>query len=190
MPLAGAFCESFAWRLLYYSFGTFGVLSTSLFFALYREDPKKHRLVSARELRAILTGKEGQVVRGPVPYKEICKDPCMQSVLLSSLGGNTGFFIFLHFGPTFMNKAIGIDVADTGFATALPYALAVALKFVAGPLFDVSTFISEKNRLIMFSSLSQGVMGFCFFVISQKIKGVKKCLWAHLACVWPNLHAL
>ncbi|VDM54299.1 unnamed protein product [Angiostrongylus costaricensis] len=178
MPLAGAFCGSFSWRSLYYSFGMFGVLSTALFFLLYREDPKKHRFVSARELKAISTGKEGQVVRGPVPYKEICKDPCIQSVILSSLGGNTGFFIFLHFGPTFMNKvrAMGIDVADTGFATALPYALAVALKFVAGPLFDISTFISEKNRLIMFSSLSQGVMGFCFFVISQVKPGKVKLI--------------
>ncbi|KAK6019779.1 hypothetical protein OSTOST_14576 [Ostertagia ostertagi] len=103
----------------------------------------------------------------PVPYKEICLDRTMQAVLLTTFGGNTAFFIFLHYGPTFINKALGFDISETGFATALPYALCVVLKFLAGPLFDHSTFISEKYRMIMFASLSQGVMVICFLVLSQ-----------------------
>ncbi|VDO40152.1 unnamed protein product [Heligmosomoides polygyrus] len=60
-----------------------------------------------------------------------------------------------------------MDISDTGLATAAPYAVCLALKFVAGPLFDALTFISEKNRMIMFASLSQGVVMLGFLVLSQ-----------------------
>ncbi|KAK6046967.1 hypothetical protein COOONC_15528, partial [Cooperia oncophora] len=124
-------------------------------------------LVSPREASAISHGREGQSIREPVPYKEICLDRCMQAVLLTTFGGNTAFFIFLHYGPTFINQALGLDITETGFATALPYALCLILKFIAGPIFDHTTSISEKNRMIMFASLSQGVMMMGFFVLSQ-----------------------
>uniref|UniRef100_A0A0K0D879 MFS domain-containing protein n=1 Tax=Angiostrongylus cantonensis TaxID=6313 RepID=A0A0K0D879_ANGCA len=42
MPVACVFCEPFDWRTLYYSFGMFGVISTAVFFFLFRDDPKKH----------------------------------------------------------------------------------------------------------------------------------------------------
>uniref|UniRef100_A0A158PCI1 MFS domain-containing protein n=1 Tax=Angiostrongylus cantonensis TaxID=6313 RepID=A0A158PCI1_ANGCA len=124
-------------------------------------------MVSAKEVRAITTGKEGVQVRGEVPYIEICKDPCMHAVLLLAIGGLAAFYIFTYFGPTFMNKVMGVHVANTGFLTALPQALGIALKFILGPIFDISTFISERTRLLIFAFLTQGVTAFCLFVISQ-----------------------
>ncbi|ETN70326.1 hypothetical protein NECAME_14855 [Necator americanus] len=91
----------------------------------------------------------------------------MQSVLLTTFSGNIAFFTFLHFGPTFMNMTLGFDITETGYATALPYAIAMVLKFIAGPLFDFSTYIPEKYRMIMFALISQGVMAICFCVLSQ-----------------------
>ncbi|WKX99015.1 hypothetical protein Q1695_014130 [Nippostrongylus brasiliensis] len=169
LPLASAYCESsLGWRSLYYTLGGVVLVAVAAFLFLYRDDPRKHWMVSEKELSAIAKGKDSQSsVREPVPYKEICMDRCILSVLLTTFGGNMAFFIFLHYGPTIINKAFGFNVAETGFATALPYALCLLLKFVAGPLFDLSTFISERNRMIMFASLSQGVMMLCFFALSQ-----------------------
>ncbi|VDL73851.1 unnamed protein product [Nippostrongylus brasiliensis] len=144
LPLASAYCESsLGWRSLYYTLGGVVLVAVAAFLFLYRDDPRKHWMVSEKELSAIAKGKDSQSsVREPVPYKEICMDRCILS-------------------------AFGFNVAETGFATALPYALCLLLKFVAGPLFDLSTFISERNRMIMFASLSQGVMMLCFFALSQ-----------------------
>ncbi|KAJ1347674.1 hypothetical protein KIN20_002801 [Parelaphostrongylus tenuis] len=167
MPVAGVFCESLGWRPLYYLFGTIGLLSTAAFFYLYRDDPRKHRMVSAKELKAITAGKEGQQERGPVPYMKICKDPCIQAVLLFSLSSIAIYFIFVFFGPTFMNKALGVEIANTGYLNALPQALAIALKLIMGPIFDISTFLSMKNRLRVFALLTQGVAAVCLFVVSQ-----------------------
>ncbi|KAK6740900.1 hypothetical protein RB195_009010 [Necator americanus] len=168
LPLGSVFCESsFGWRYLYYTFGAAGFVFSASFFLFYEDDPKKHRMVSPRELTAITLGKEQQSVSEKVPYKKICTDQCMQSVLLTTFSGNIAFFTFLHFGPTFMNMTLGFDITETGYATALPYAIAMVLKFIAGPLFDFSTYIPEKYRMIMFASISQGVMAICFCVLSQ-----------------------
>ncbi|VDM76407.1 unnamed protein product, partial [Strongylus vulgaris] len=169
LPVAGAFCESsLGWRYLYYTFGAIGLLLSLMFFIFYKDDPRKHRMVSSKELSTITLGKDDvPSTKEPVPYKAILKDHCMQAVLLTTFSGNTAFFIFLQFGPTFMNMALNFDVTETGFVTALPYALCLVLKFVAGPLFDLATFIPEKYRMIMFASISQGFMSICFCILSQ-----------------------
>ena len=63
-------------------------------------------------------------------------------------------------------QALGLDVGSTGFATALPYILAAGIKFIAGPLYDKSSFLSEKTRILLFSVASQGIMVICFFILS------------------------
>ena len=50
----------------------------------------------------------------------------------------------IYYGPTYLNKVLGLDVKATGFATSLPYILAIGVKFVAGPLSDYATCLSEK----------------------------------------------
>ncbi|KAK6740896.1 hypothetical protein RB195_009008 [Necator americanus] len=168
MPLASAFCESaLGWRYLYYTLGAAGVLFSTTFFLFYEDNPKNHRMVSPKELSAITFGKEEQTKKEKVPYKKMCTDRCMQAVLLTAFSGNTAFFVFLQFGPTYMNMALGFDITETGYATAFPYVLCVLMKVIAGPLFDISTFIPEKYRMIMFASISQGAMAVCFCVLSQ-----------------------
>ena len=63
-------------------------------------------------------------------------------------------------------QALGLDVRSTGLATALPYILAVGVKFVAGPLYDKSSFLSERTRILLFSVASQGIMIICFLLLS------------------------
>ncbi|KAJ1347758.1 hypothetical protein KIN20_002907 [Parelaphostrongylus tenuis] len=168
IPLATMLCQSLGWRSLYYFFGIFGILSTAAFFFMFRDDPRKHWMVSDKELKAITAGKEGPTVREPVPYTKICSDPCMHASLLLAIGGFAGLLVISVYGPTFINKALGIQLTNTGLLTALPHALAMVLKLLVGPLFDISTFISEKNRLIILVFLTQGITAFCLFVISQK----------------------
>ncbi|KAJ1347759.1 hypothetical protein KIN20_002909 [Parelaphostrongylus tenuis] len=124
-------------------------------------------MVSAKELKAITAGKGGKKGQEAIPYMKMYKDPSMHAVLLLAIGGFAGVFIFEYFGPTFLNKVMGVQLASTGFLTALPHALSMALKFLIGPIFDVSTFISERNRLLMLAFLTQGVTAICLFTISQ-----------------------
>uniref|UniRef100_A0A158PLW6 MFS domain-containing protein n=1 Tax=Angiostrongylus costaricensis TaxID=334426 RepID=A0A158PLW6_ANGCS len=176
LPLAGVFCELLGWRSLYCLLGIFGFLSTVLL-----------RVVSAKELRVIRTGKEGVQVRGPVPYMAICKDPRIHAILLLAIGVAVLYTI----------QVMGIHVANTGVLTALPQALGIALKLILGPVFDISTFISERSRLLILAFLTQGNPGevltqvaycaLCAFIGSNAVGGLKCVARQHvhfvLVCV-------
>ena len=65
-----------------------------------------------------------------------------------------------------MFQALGLDVRSTGLVTALPYILASGTKFIAGPLYDKSNFLSEKTRILIFAVATQYLMVICFLTLS------------------------
>uniref|UniRef100_A0A1I7W8V3 MFS domain-containing protein n=1 Tax=Heterorhabditis bacteriophora TaxID=37862 RepID=A0A1I7W8V3_HETBA len=77
---------------------------------------------------------------------------------------------------------LGYDVTSTGFATALPYILAAATKFVVGPISDRAICISDKSRLVFFAALSQGVMGIGFMVLAL-VKTPELAQIAYTICI-------
>ncbi|PAV82117.1 hypothetical protein WR25_12574 isoform B [Diploscapter pachys] len=157
MPLAAFACESpFGWRLLYYMQAGISLVCHIFFFFFFRDMPELHRHVSDKELRKISTGRAPTAERTSVPYKEMCKDPCVIGIWLSVIGSNVGFFFSLYYGPTYMANVLGLNVKSTALATALPYIIAACLKFVVGPISDRLTLLSNKTRCIIFAAISQG----------------------------------
>lgn len=170
MPVAGAFCvSSIGWRGVFFLQAALTFVLFTLFYFFYEDEPAMHRKVSTKELSRIEKGKENEAnggKGGSVPYLAICTSPAVLGVWLSSIGGNLGFQIFLQFGPIYLNKVLNFAVASTGFATALPYILSATLKAFTGPLSDHSTCLSEKARIILFASISQGFMAVCYLVMA------------------------
>lgn len=70
------------------------------------------------------------------------------------------------YGPTYLNKVLQLDVKDTGFANAIPYIMATAVKFTAGPLSDKLTRIPDTWKMIFFAAVSQLGMAMGFFVMA------------------------
>ncbi|CAI4227184.1 unnamed protein product [Auanema sp. JU1783] len=167
MSTAGMLCESsYGWPVLYYVFGVLTILFHIIFLVFFRDHPKLHRNVSSKELSKITKDKPEFIKKQTVPYGAICTSKVIISVWLSSIGGFLGFTVFLYYGPTYMNKVIGLDVKSTGFATAFPYVVGAVVKFVSGPLSDNATCFSEKSRLLFFAVVSQGFMASCFIIIA------------------------
>ncbi|CAB3397534.1 unnamed protein product [Caenorhabditis bovis] len=169
MPVSGLLCESsFGWRSTYYIFGAFTMVFYCLFFLFYLDSPKSHRNVSTAELQHIEYNKTIPE-RETVPYLKICKDPTVLAAWLCEVGGNTGFYILVLYGPTYINKVLHFDVRGTGFATALPFLIAVVVKFITGPISDRSTCVSEKARCCIFTLLSQFGLaaGFCVMSLTS-----------------------
>ncbi|CAD6190858.1 unnamed protein product [Caenorhabditis auriculariae] len=166
MPLAGVLCESsLGWRALYYFLGTFTLLSQIVFFFFYQDQPGLHRNVSHKEVRKISIGKAPTTKTG-VPYKAMCQNKVVLGIWLSAIGGNLGFMMLLQYGPTYLNKVLQLDVRETGFATALPFVLAALVKFVAGPVSDNAVCVSERVRVIMFATASQGALAVGYVVMA------------------------
>ncbi|VDL80855.1 unnamed protein product [Nippostrongylus brasiliensis] len=73
----------------------------------------------------------------------------------SSLGWRAVFYL----------QVLRYDVTSTGFAAAVPYVMAAAVKFMLGPISDRATCISDRWRLIFFAVISQGVMAIAFLAL-------------------------
>ena len=83
-------------------------------------------------------------------------DVVVWGILISNLGATFGNQIFNQLGPQYLSKALGMHPKNAGFAAALPFLLAAAIKMLAGPISDkIGKRLSERTRVILFTSISQ-----------------------------------
>lgn len=182
MPLAGALCESkWGWGSLYYLLGSLSSIAFYLFYWFYRDSPRSQKNVSIKELVKIEEGKliKGEknavktkeklktqrLAREKPPYNAMITDLTVWGILAANVGATFGNQIFWQFGPVYLHKALGMSIEKTGFAAALPYMLSGVMKLVAGPLSDRMSCVSQKFRIILFSSLSQYIGSFAFLML-------------------------
>ncbi|KAI1713866.1 major facilitator superfamily domain-containing protein [Ditylenchus destructor] len=171
---AGFLCESsWGWQSLYYIQGVITLISFALWYGIFRDSPRDHGWVKKCELCKIERGREKQLKedyesshKQKVPYKRILMDKSIWAIFSTWFGGSLGFYIFYVYGPTYMNKVLGFSIQSTGFATAIPYVGGCLSKMIAGPLSDRLTFVSEKTRVIIFATLSQGSVAACIIGIA------------------------
>ncbi|VDM42982.1 unnamed protein product [Toxocara canis] len=169
MPISGALCVScLGWPAAYYLHGILTLASFIIFFIFFRDSPRLHRNVSAKELSKIELGKAVMFgKRFPsVPYKAIVGTLSIWGVWIASIGGAFGFQIFFQYGPFYLNKVLHFEVENTGFATALPHLLSCIVKVCSGPFSDRASCVSETTRVKLFTTVSQGVMAACFVFLA------------------------
>uniref|UniRef100_A0AC35GNB5 Major facilitator superfamily (MFS) profile domain-containing protein n=1 Tax=Panagrolaimus sp. PS1159 TaxID=55785 RepID=A0AC35GNB5_9BILA len=173
MPVSGLLCAStYSWPSVYYLQGGITLFSFIIFYYFYRDSPQIHKHVSQKELIKITSGKclviytNGKKQRQPVPYWKILKDISVWGIFISCFGGTFGFQILSQYGPTYLNKVLGFDLAKTGFAAAFPFILSICFKLIAAPFSDRFTLISQKARIIMFNSMAQFPMSICLILLA------------------------
>ncbi|KAL7071367.1 hypothetical protein ACQ4LE_009107 [Meloidogyne hapla] len=175
MPLAAALCssETFGWQSIYYLLGVLSFFGFAIFFYFFRDTPREQKFVSVRELEIIEKGKiieKSQKREGSqkerIPYKAIFLDPVFWAITTSNATANMAFQVFWQYGPLYLNKVLGIEVAETGIAAALPYILSTFVKLIAAQISDKFNCVSEKCKVILFASVSQYVMCCCFLAMA------------------------
>nr|CAD2157480.1 unnamed protein product [Meloidogyne enterolobii] len=168
MPIAGELCEStFGWTAVYHIFGSVSIFFFILFCLFFRDSPNEHFLTTELERRLIGDGKkqifEADKNSGNVPYLRMLTDIVVWGILISNFGATFGNQIFNQLGPQYLSKALGMHPKNAGFAAALPFLLAAAIKIMAGPISDkIGKRLSERTRVILFTSISQYFMALLF----------------------------
>ncbi|KAI1715810.1 major facilitator superfamily domain-containing protein [Ditylenchus destructor] len=168
MPTAAGLCESqWGWSMVYYFQGSLTLIVVVLFFIFFRDSPREHPLVNQKELAKIekdkeVILKERSEKRETVPYRAIFTDYMVWIAWLGFFGDELGYQIFQQYGPLFLNKALGMNIREIGFAAALPYIISIATKLIAGPISDRMMCVSDRTRINIFAVISQAGCIFCY----------------------------
>ena len=158
MPLAGFFCTSeYGWKAIYYLQGALTLICFTVFYFIYRDQPRFHQNVSDKEI-AVIERKKSVVTSStppPIPYREMFKDKFVIGSLVAFVGDFLCFNIFVLFAPVYLNKVLGMDITETGIISAIPYLGSFVIKMTMGPISDSLTIISTLTNVKVFMCVSQ-----------------------------------
>uniref|UniRef100_A0A158PB66 MFS domain-containing protein n=1 Tax=Angiostrongylus cantonensis TaxID=6313 RepID=A0A158PB66_ANGCA len=167
MPVAGALCtSSLGWSFVYYLHSIITCVLFLLFLYFYREQPRLHSFVSAKELDRIKRGKVNTAEKEPIPVKAIITSNAIIAVWISAIANFMGIQVTMQFSPTYLNKVMGFPVELTGVFSAIPQVVTFILKLFAGLLADKATCCTPVTSVKIFNCLAIGGMGITFFALA------------------------
>uniref|UniRef100_A0A1I8AH49 MFS domain-containing protein n=1 Tax=Steinernema glaseri TaxID=37863 RepID=A0A1I8AH49_9BILA len=168
--VSGFLCTSpFGWPAVYYLFGTFTTVIFVAYALVYSNRPEKNRFTSASpstQVYDVTQSKPQPKKKEPAPYMAILKSPSAWGVWMTALGDAVAYQMFAMYAPTYINKVLHFDITQTGIFSALPFLLAIGVKFFGGIFLDRITCISEHHKVLGFTAISQTAMTACFFILT------------------------
>ncbi|CAI4229599.1 unnamed protein product [Auanema sp. JU1783] len=163
MVVAGEMCTTFGWEFTYYglSFATF--ISLTLFLIVYDDDFRKSRYLDQQEKEYISLGKivKKETENESIPFSQVFRDPQAWLVWYMYFSFFTGMYIFLQYGPIYINMVLKYDIRSTGYAAALPHLISLALKIFYGNSTDDLCGLGMRVRMFLMFALVELISAFC-----------------------------
>jgi ACS family glucarate transporter-like MFS transporter len=126
------------WRAVFVVFGMVGVVWAACWYRWFRDDPAKHPRVNTAELAKI---KVGQRVESSHSLRWADALPLLRNrnvigLCLSYFTQSYGFYFYITWLPTYLEKARGFTQVKLGFLAGLPLLLSVVADLVGGVATD------------------------------------------------------
>ncbi len=128
-PIVVALLGVISWRLVFPLFGAVGLAWAASWFFWFRDDPHRHRGVTAGELAVI--GCDPEPPRAGVPWRALLCSRSLAALCLMYLGTIYGWYFFITWLPQYLLRARGFALSAVGWLAALPL-LAIAAGVLAG----------------------------------------------------------
>nr|XP_027222820.1 putative inorganic phosphate cotransporter isoform X2 [Penaeus vannamei] len=150
------------WPSVFYIFGGLGVVWGVPWFLLVHDRPEHHPRISPAEMDYIRrhqsTVKREEKVA--IPWLDILKSAPFWSLMIASLGYNYGFYTLLTELPTYLSNIQHLDMASSGFMSALPYLVMMVATILWGQLMHL-LLSADKISVLMVRKVSTAV---CMYV--------------------------
>jgi ACS family glucarate transporter-like MFS transporter len=131
-PIAVAYLATFLhWRTIFLSLGAVGVFWSVAWFVWFRDEPRDHPSVSPAEADMI------EASRGLPPghagsWKEVLKTRSLLPLCLQYFANTYGFFFFISWLPTYLEKSRGMASVELALFAGLPLLLSVVADITGG----------------------------------------------------------
>ncbi|KAF7637924.1 MFS domain-containing protein [Meloidogyne graminicola] len=150
------------WHFIYYISSIFVLIFSFIWLLIYKELPQLSSQVTIKELKKIQKGKNNLHINKKINEQKIPLNKILMSKIIWICWLNSfaeiipGIFI-IQYKPQYFNYILKYNIFNTGWLTALPSFLHIPLKLLFGLASDKISFISEKNKLILFNNISVGL---------------------------------
>jgi sugar phosphate permease len=141
--IAGSILLAFGWRVIFYIFGSLGILWAIAFNAFYRNLPEEHRGVNRNELARIRGVNEDGSIKPPAvtklatPWKQILLSPNMWFISLGYFCFFFGTNFYLTWYPTYLREHLHMSIRSLGIWGSVPLLAGMAGDVVGGSLSDL-----------------------------------------------------
>ena len=155
-PVLTVLTLAFGWRAMFLIIGAAGVVLAAAFWAFYRS-PAESKHLSEEEYRHILAGRDDEETADvTLPWLRFFTYPQTWGMMLGFFSSIWIWNIFITFLPLFLQDTLGVSIAATGWAAAVPYLAAALGAIFAGRItvvlarrYGLSSIRSKKAVLVV-----------------------------------------
>jgi MFS transporter, ACS family, glucarate transporter len=126
------------WRAVFVLFSLFGFAWAAVWRIWFRDDPAKHRAVSAAELEHIRAGTSG-AESDPTPAFRMLANPSVLAICAAYFTQSYGFYFYITWLPTYLLQTKGVSAAAMSLLAGLPLLLSVVADLLGGLTTDYLT---------------------------------------------------
>ncbi|SAL77153.1 MFS transporter [Caballeronia choica] len=131
--------QQFGWRTGFVLVGATGSIWLFCWLKWFRK-PELATFIGDEERALILRERNGGLVedasRSPLSISDLLKSPSVWGLLVTQGFGSYAQFLFLTWLPSYLQTERHLNLVNSGYLTALPYALSVILALLIGVLSD------------------------------------------------------
>ncbi|GMS85720.1 hypothetical protein PENTCL1PPCAC_7895, partial [Pristionchus entomophagus] len=170
-PLSAYFCQSdaFGWEYSFYAHATGGTVIFTIWWLLYRDDPKNHPAVSEKELNRIHKHKSDEhkdTKKRDVPYWEIIKNKTIIVCWITAFLDINSFILLVTYAPIYFYKVLKFDVATTGILVSAVSFSQLPFKTMFCISSDRLNCMPERWKMLFYNFFAFVLCGACYAAIA------------------------
>ncbi|GMR51034.1 hypothetical protein PMAYCL1PPCAC_21229 [Pristionchus mayeri] len=127
------------WPLIFYMYGTLGILFLICFYFVITDHPADNRWMSTEELIFLESSHEEMTRKkkvSAIPWKSIFTSPAVWACVVCSFTFSLTLSINLNFLPTYFKEEFSLPLSSNGLYTMVPFITQLICKNIIAPLAD------------------------------------------------------
>ena len=128
---------AFGWEWIFYIFGGVGFIWYFFWYRTVAHDPAEHPRLSEHERQEIAADMPPvSATASPVKLSDFARCRPVWAIVVAHFCNNWSLYVLLSWLPTFVNKGLGVDFANSGVVSMLPHLVSFVFLNVAGNVAD------------------------------------------------------
>jgi len=160
------------WRAIFLVFGAIGALWAVCWYVWFRDEPREHKSVSAKERDFIEATRGVAAAKDQESWLTVFKTPTVWPLCVQAFANSYGFYFFITWLPTYLAEAHGMKGAEWATFSGLPLMLSFVADLTGGEGSDrLARKIGLRNARRVFGVGGYALAAVAIFLATQLPSG-------------------